>query len=128
MLFETAGDLLELLKRVGHDGFQLRHGLRRANAGHHVLTLRVDQEFAPELFFSGGRVAREAHAGSRRIAHVAKHHGLDVRGRAQFIRNLFHPTVGGGVRSPPGPEHCVARHGELLVRVLRERFTGFFLD
>ena len=83
MLFKTAGDLFELLVGVGHDRFQIRDRLRRANAGHHVLALRVDQELAPEYFFAGGGIAREADARAGIIAHIAEHHGLDVRGGAR---------------------------------------------
>ena len=59
---------------------------------------------------------------------VAEHHGLHAGGRADVVRNLFHLAVVGGLGIPPGAEHGVARHGELLARVLRERLLGFLLD
>ena len=128
VFFEAAGNLLQLPVGVGHDGFQLRDRLRRANAGHHILALRIDQELAPENFFAGGWIAREADAGARGVAHVAEHHGLHVGGGTQVVRDFFHAPVSGCVRSPPGAEHSVARHGELLMSILGKRLAGLFLD
>ncbi len=36
-------------------------------------------------------------------------------------------AVGNRVLAPPGAEHGVARHGELLARVLRKRLSGLLL-
>ena len=49
---------------------------------------------------------------------------------ADVVRNALHLAVVGSLRIPPGAEHGVASHGELLMRVLRERgavsfFTSF---
>ena len=72
-------------------------------------------------------IAREADAGGRCIAHIAEHHGLHVGGGADLIGNLFHAPVSDRVLAPPGAEHGVARHGQLLARVLRKRLAGLLL-
>ena len=63
MLFERAVDALQLGKGLRHCAFERRlvgagflarllaDFLRRADAGDHVLALRIDQEFAVELAF-----------------------------------------------------------------------------
>ena len=93
MLFELGGDLAQLLVGFGHLLFEIRDRLRRADAGHHVFALRVDQILAVEHLLAGGGIAREADAGAGGIAHVAEHHGLHVRGGADVVRNLFHLAV-----------------------------------
>ena len=127
VLFQFARDLAELVVHGGHDGLQFGDILRGADAGHHVFALRVDQELAVERLLAGGRVAREAHARGRRLAQVAEHHGLHVDGGAQVVRNAVHLAIVLGAIVEPGAEHGVARHGELLHGVLRERFAGLLL-
>ncbi len=56
--------------------------LRRADAGHHVFALGVDEVLAVDQVLAGARVAREADAGARIVAHVAEHHRADVAGGA----------------------------------------------
>ena len=46
---EARGDLAKLLVRRGHELLEVGDGVRRADAGHHVLALRVLQELAVEL-------------------------------------------------------------------------------
>ena len=50
--------LVDFLVPLGHFG----DGLRRANAGHHVFALGVDEELAVELVLAGGGIAGEGHA------------------------------------------------------------------
>ena len=123
VLFEAAGDVAKLAVSVGHHFFQIRNGQGRANAGHHVFALRIQQELAPENLFARGRIAREADARAGSLAQIAEHHGLDIGGRADVVGNLFHAPIGDRVLAPPGAEHSVARHGELLARVLRKRLS-----
>ena len=128
MLLQVFGDLAKLPVRRRHHLFEIRDRLRRADAGHHVLALRVDQELAVENFFAGRRIAREADAGRRGFAQIAEHHRLHVRRGADVVRNLFHLAVVRGLGIPPGTEHRVARHRQLILRVLRKRLLGFLLD
>jgi hypothetical protein len=91
-----------------------RHLLRRADAGHHVLALGVDQELAVEQVFAGAGVAREGHAGGAAVAQVAEHHGLHVDRRAPGLRDVVELAVDLGALVVPALEH--RHHGapELL--------------
>ena len=114
MLFEQRVDPRQFLERVRHRdfhrclvgaGFLARifgDVLRRADARHHVLALRVDQEFAVELALAGRRIARERNAGRRGLAHIAEHHGLHVDRGAPGFRNIVQPAVGHRARIHPG--------------------------
>ena len=95
--------------------------LRRADAGDHVLALRIDQELAVERLLAGRRVAGEGDAGRRGLAHVAEHHGLHVDGGAPALGNVVQAAIGDGARVHPAREHRADRAPELLLRVLRER-------
>ena len=68
--------------------------LRRADAGDHVLALRVDEELAVELVLAGRGVAGEGDAGCRCRAHVAEHHGLDVNRGAPALRDAVQAAIG----------------------------------
>ena len=67
------------------------------------------------------------HPGGRIVPHVAEHHRLDVdavprsSGIPLGLPVVFRPVV------VPGPEHGVARHLELDLRVLREILPGALL-
>ena len=102
--------------------------LRRADAGHDVLALGVDQELAIEQLFAGRRVAGEGDAGGRGLAHIAEHHGLHVDGRAPAFGNVVQAAVGDGARVHPARKHRADRAPQLLVRVLRKRLAELFLD
>ena len=102
--------------------------LRRADAGDHVLALRVDQELAVELLLAGRWIAREGDAGRRRLAHVAEHHGLHVDRGAPALRDVVQAPIGDGALVHPGAEHGADCAPELLVRVLRERRAVLLLE
>jgi len=91
-----------------------------ADAGDHVLALRVDQVLAVELLFARGRVARERDAGSGGVAHVAEHHRLHVDGGAPVARDAVHAAVVDRAVVVPGAEHGADRLEQLHLRVLRE--------
>ena len=101
--------------------------LRGADAGHHVLALGVDQELAVKLPRARCRVAGEGHAGGRRFAHVAEHHGLHVDGGAPVLRNVVELAVGDGARAHPRLEHGADGAPQLFMRVLREGLARRFL-
>ena len=117
--------LVDRLVPLGH----LVHRQRRADAGHDVFALGVDEELAVELVLAGGRVARERDAGARVVAHVAEDHRLHVHRRAQQagdvldLRDTSPPR-----RLHPALEHRFDRQLELLERVLRERLAEVLLE
>ena len=77
MGFQPGRDARQLGEGLGHRFFHRRafgtarpraalgDGLRRADAGHHVFALRVDQKFAVERALAGGGIAGEGDAGGR---------------------------------------------------------------
>ena len=95
--------------------------LRRADAGHHVFTLGVDQIFAIPGMFAGAGIAGEGHAGGRGIAQIAEHHGLHVDSGAPVFGNIVEPAIGARPIAAPRTEHRADRAPQLFVRVLRER-------
>ena len=101
--------------------------LRRADAGDHVLALRVDEEFAVQLLLAGRGIAREGDAGRRGLAHVAEHHGLHVDRGAPAFRNAVQAAVGVGALVHPGAEHRADRAPQLRVRILREGLAQLLL-
>ena len=137
MLFEQRVDPRQLLERLRHRGFHrclvgagflariFGDVLRRADARHHVLALRVDQEFAVQPALAGRGIARERDPGRRGLAHIAEHHRLHVDGGAPGFRNVVQPAVGHRARVHPGRKHRADRAPQLGVRILREILAGF---
>ena len=95
--------------------------LRRADAGDHVLALRVDQELAVERAFAGRGIAREGDAGRRRRPAIAEHHRLHVDGGAPILGDVVEAAIGLRARAHPGAEHGADRAPELLVQIVGER-------
>ena len=132
MLFENAVDAHEfgigLRHRAFHRGLvgarcdarALGDVLRRADARHHVLALRVDEKLAVELALAGRRIARERDAGGGGLAHVAEHHRLHVHRRAPARRNGVKLAVFDRAVVHPRAEHRADGAPELLLRILRE--------
>ena len=67
VLFQDAGDALELAIGVALDLGQRADGLRRADPGHHVLALGVHEELAVEPPLARRRIAGEGDAGAGRL-------------------------------------------------------------
>ena len=140
MLLENAVDAHELAIGLGHGAFHrglvgarrdargFRDVLRGADARHHVLALRVDEELAVELALAGGGIAGERHAGGGGLAHVAEDHGLHVHRRAPARRNGVQLAVLDGAVVHPGAEHGADGAPELLLRLLREGLAELLLD
>src|SRR5579884_4119105 len=128
VLFEVRGDVAKLAVDVRVPGLEFADGLRRADAGDHILALCIDQELAVEDLLARTGVAREPDAGAGGLAHVPEHHGLDVAGGAQAVRDLLHLAVVGRFGRPPGHEYRVAGQDELLARILREFALGGLLN
>ena len=108
---------------AGRDAGGLGDVLRRADAGHDVLALGIDQELAVELVRAGRGVAGEGDAGGGGLAHVAEHHGLDGDGRAPALGNGVQAPVGLGAGVHPGREHGPDGAPELGRGLLRERLA-----
>ena len=73
-----------------------RIGMRRADAGDHVLALRVRQPLAVEALLARRRVAREGDAGGAGVAQVAEDHRLDVARGAPRVGDVVHAAVDDG--------------------------------
>ena len=104
----------------GHVVLELRHRFGRADAGHDVFALGVDEKFAVEHLLAGRRVARERHAGAGIVAGVAIDHRLDVDGRAPFGGDVVFAAINDGAVVHPRAEHGADGAPELLPRILRE--------
>ena len=113
MAFERGTDRHQFVVGGRHGGFHrllagLRsrggHWLGRADAGDDVLALRVDQIFAVENVFPGGRIAGEAHASGAIGAHIAEHHRLDVDRSAPIRRDVMQAAISVGARVFPAAE------------------------
>jgi len=102
--------------------------LRRADTGHHVLALRIDEILAIESILARRGIAAEAYARCRGVAHVAKHHRHDVHGRSPLLRNAFHLAVQDGAVVHPTVKHGTYRTPQLLHRVVGEILAGLVLD
>ena len=120
----AVGDLGELPVDLGRALLEGRDRLRRADAGHHVLALRVHQELAVELLLAGGGVAGEGHAGARVVAHVAEDHRLHVDRGAEVVRRSLLVAVVDGAAAVPGEEDGHDGAAQLLVGVGREVLAG----
>ncbi len=140
MRFELGAGAIELGEHVRHQAFERRpararaaarglgQGLRRAQARHHVLALRVDQILAVKLVGAGRGVARENDAGRAFVAAIAEHHGLNGDGGAPIVGDIVQAAIGDGARVLPGAEHGGDRAPKLGVEVLRERLAELALD
>ena len=128
VLLEPRRDLAELRVRLRHHLLELANRLRRPDPGDDVLALRVDEELAVELFLASGGVAGEADARPGSVARIAEDHHLDVDGRPDVIGDVVDAAVLDGAGVHPRSEDGVARHLQLLVRVLREFAARSGLD
>ena len=106
-------DLLEVLQRD-----------RVADAGHHVLALRVLQVVAVHALLAGAGVAGEGDAGPRVHAQVAEHHRHHVDRGAEVGGNPLLPPVQDGPVGVPRLEHRADGQVHLLARLLREVPAG----
>ena len=128
MLLQRVAHLEQLLVAGGHLLGELRHRLRRADAGDHVLALGVDEVLAVEHLFARGRVAGERDARGAGVAHVAEDHRLHVDRRAPLGRDAVLAAVDDGAVVHPRAEHGADGAFELFARVLREALAGALLD
>ena len=127
VVLELGADVGELLVGLGHDLGQLVDGLRGADAGDDVFALGVHQEFAEQLLFAGGGVARERDARAGGIAGVAEDHGLDVDGGTPVGGDVVHAAVVDRAGIVPGAEDGLDGAHQLHFRVLREIFAELVL-
>ena len=121
---EAAQDLHQLVVRLGHQLLHVVQVARVADAGHHVLALRVDEEVAGGRRLAGDLVARERDAAARAVALVAEHHLLNVDRRAPFVRDAVDAAVADRPFAEPRVEDRADRLGQLLLRLLGELLAG----
>ena len=91
-----------------------------ADAGHHVLALRVLQVVAVDALLPGAGVAGERDAGAGVHAQVAEDHRHDVHRGAEVGRDPLLAAVQDRPVGVPRAEHREHREVHLLPRVLRE--------
>ena len=117
MGFEQPARALQLLVNLGHAPLQFLQVHGRADAGHNVLALRVDQEVAVEGLLASRRVAREANAGAGVLARIAEHHLHHADSSAQQTGDLFHPAIGDRLFRHPRLEHRADGVPKLFLRI-----------
>ena len=114
---------------LGHVlGQRLFDPLGRADAGHDVFALGVDQVVAVEARRAQRHVAGHGHAGGAVVAQVAEDHRLHVDGRAPFVRNAVGAAIDDGPVVHPAAEHGADRAPDLLHRIVGEVLAGALLD
>ena len=112
---------------LGNCFFSSDDGLGVADAGHHVLALRVDEEVAVGALGARGGVAREPDAGPRVVVAVAEDHRLHVDGGAEIVRDVLALAVRDGTGTVPAAEHGLDGAAQLLHRLLGEGLAGVAL-
>ena len=95
--------------------------------GDDVLALRVAEVLAEEPRLARRRVAAEADARRRALAHVPEHHLDDVDRRPDVVRDPVRAPVDLRARRVPGVEDRADCARQLLARVLREAPSGALL-
>ena len=130
----------QLRERLGHHLFhggqaaagRLLHGdgqrLGRADPGHHVLALGIDQELAVVALLAGRRIAGEGDPGRAALAAIAEHHRLHVHRGAREVVDVVQAAVGDRARRHPRAEDGADRAPQLLLDVLREGGAVLRLD
>ena len=121
---EAVGDGEQLVVDLRHAALQIFDVLRRADAGDDVFALRVGKELGVEAALAGTRVAREPHAGARRLAEIAEHHRHDGDRGAPVAGDVVDAAVFDGLLAVPGIEDGAHRQLQLLARILRKRRVG----
>lgn len=96
--------------------------------GDDVLALGVGEVVAVDADGARGGVAGEGDTGAGVLAEVAEHHGTDVDGGAQVVRDALLAAVEPRAVAVPGVEDGVDGEVHLLARVLREGPAGLALD
>ncbi len=99
-----------------------------ADAGDHVLALRVGQVVAVQTPAAGGRVAGEGDATAGVLAEVAEDHPLHVDGRAEVVADALATAIEPGAFTVPGLEDGPDRPLQLRCRALREVVAGLLVD
>jgi len=135
VLLQYPPDLLELLVDLGHgflergqvgardEGLHLVDGVRRADAGNHVLALRIHQIFAVEVVLAGGGVTGEPHTSAGVVTSVAEDHGHDNHRSAPVVGEAVEAAVGAGLVAVPAVEHALDGTEQLVTRLLGELLT-----
>ena len=120
MPLELRGDVAELAEGLRHFVLQLHQIVRRANAGHDIFALGVDEVVALDLGDTRRPIARHGDAGRRVAAQVAEHHHLDVDGRAEVVGDTCRVAVVDGAPPVPRAEDGLDGEPQLLLGIVGE--------
>ncbi|MPL66381.1 hypothetical protein SDC9_12054 [bioreactor metagenome] len=112
--------LEKLLIGLGKLGRQFHKTHGGADAGHHILTLGVDQAIAVEFVLARVGIPGEADAGTGVVALVAEDHLNHVDRRTLEVGDFLDTPVGHRFLGFPGVEDRVYRSPELLHGILGE--------
>src|SRR5690606_21230899 len=135
VLFELVVDFNEVLVGFGESLLESRELLvllvardivdrkRRANAGNHVLTLCVDKIFTEEPLGASGWIPCERYTRGAVVAHVSKHHGLDVDRGAPVFGDVVELSIGDRARAHPRAENGSDRAPKLIPGILRKNLA-----
>ena len=93
--------------------------------GHDVFTLSVREPLPEEDLLAVLRIAREAHARRRGVAHVAEHHRLDVDRRARVVWDALRLSVVACSRRVEASEDGIDGQAKLVLWMLREGPVAF---
>src|SRR6478672_7609661 len=99
---------------------------RSANSRHHIFSLGVHQELTIKLLPAGRGIAGEADTGATGLPKIAENHGLNVDRSSQHVINVVDSPVMLGTLVLPGTKNGIARHDQLLFRVLRKVALSVF--
>ena len=94
--FKDAAHFHQFAVRGGHFFRQIGDRMRGPHASDHVFALSVDKVFAVKNLFAGGRIARECDSRCAGVAHISKHHRLDVHRRSPLVRDAVLAAINDG--------------------------------
>ena len=113
---------------LGHSLLQRRDRFRRPDAGHHVLSLSVEEVLPVEFAFAGRRIPGKRHPGARVLAHVSEDHRHDADRGAHRVGDIVVLPVVDGAPRVPALEHRGHRPPELFHGIFGELLPRFLVD
>ena len=119
MLFQTGGNLHELVVHFGHFFLQLGNRGGSTDTGHDVFALGIDQILTEQTLFTGSGVTGKGHAGTGVVAGVTERHALYIDG-APVVGDFVHAAVHVRTGVIPGTEYGANRFDQLLLGILGE--------
>ena len=120
VIFKILGDCCKLLIHLRHILLELIDLAGGAHARNNIFTLRVNQIFTEERFFTRGRVARKGNACAGIFIQVAEHHGLHINGSTPGVGDIVHAAVYVGAGVVPRTENSLDGFHHLCFGIGRE--------